>query len=876
MPEEIPRAIRDAAAANHRELLALEKSQRAKVDAALTRVLDALASEINGAGASAFRDVDARIIGALAASAQARSLEELDILLRDSLAMAFGLAPDHAINEINNWIEHHGGAPRPLNLRAAAAAEEELLIERYQPSLATYGAKVADRIKTEVVRAVLARPGRESVVDAVQDAIQGERYRAARIVRTETMNAYNAAHNAALMDARDSGQVPGLKKSAIVTFDARTDADSLPLSGQVRELEEDFVDGDGRRYLHPPGRPNDREKEIPWLDDLDPILVEPPDRAEEIRAERAEAQAELEANASEFEQRRQRFATSWDQDAYSRESVKMTRAAADAFGLPGLPYTPRAVDVPADEQAQAVEDARRIYEETQAELEQRGVTALTLRRGVAGELDVAGHLETWTAAELGGEYIEEEVDRRRIFMAPDGGDPIILPMIPRRRFEPADFEIGFFDASEIDPDPRRAGPFGIASNEDDSTSLFHIPTGRQLITGDYSKSELELLSYHLELGGHVDADGRLVGWRERAQFKASVDQILEEFEETRREQRRQARGALEWATEDFEIGFFDASEFDPSAERSRNWGILEYEASEDKPAGAALYHLGTGDAVIDGAFRRADLRELAEQLDPFLDDSGRLPDESSRGYGDFDAEISSARQWYERERVTGLPAIQGVRRYVDVGGIDFPAINDDVQPNTPGKYSRRVMRVLTEWEDGQFEVTEQQGYLRGNFFYYKSRSSFENPNGFEVNDWHIVHAKTGAEIHSGTAMIVDDSDLRIGGWRLSEFKKVGERLEGLLDADGNVRQGAEQKWINEVELLQYQTSPGLDAAAYLGDRFNRDDWVTSPISRRLRARFEESEVELTGIEVLDFLANGEDDTEIDEIESSPGFDDVPF
>lgn len=88
--------------------------------------------------------------------------------------------------------------------------------------------------------------------------------------RTRDLGAADDPERAKELDLGD------VKKSAlaVIPSDGRTDPDSYPVHHQVRELDEEFVDGDGRRYMHPPGRPNDREKEIPYFDDDD--LVGPP------------------------------------------------------------------------------------------------------------------------------------------------------------------------------------------------------------------------------------------------------------------------------------------------------------------------------------------------------------------------------------------------------------------------------------------------------------------------------------------------------------------------------------------------------------------------------------------------------------------------
>lgn len=871
MPEQIPSAILDVAARQHRELLGLERQQQAAVLTRLEKVLSKLRAEINGQSLSYFRDNELRVLGVLANIAKAESFSELDALLRESIGAAYGLAPEHAANEINTWIEHHGGEPRPINLSAVAELETETLIERYESSLQTFGQAVADKVRASLSGGIIMRQDRNGIVDAVAEAINGERWRAARIVRTETINAYNAAHNRALFEARDSGQVPELRKSAIATFDARTDQDSYPVHGQVRDLEDEFVDGDGRRYLHPPGRPNDREKEIPWLDDLDPLLIEAPERREQLETEREEQRAADAAETDAYRGRVAAFERGWSTSSQSRESIKWKRAAADAFDLPGKVYTRHSTTIDDDEQAQAGEDVRRLYDETQASLREQGRRSVVLRRRVVDN-EIVGTFEDWTTSEPDGEYFEDEVDARRILRIDDDGRAIIMNAIPARRFEREDFRIGFFDASEIDPEAERSGPFGILEDDGDA-SLYHIPTGRALVSGQYTRDDLRRLARDFEVAGHVDSLGELVGADERRRFERQVDDVVADYIDERRQRRRDERGVLAFEREDFEIGFFSASEFDDASERSGVWGLVEYAATEEEESGGALYHIPTGREVLRGSFNKRDLRRLASDLDVYVDDLGRLPDERAPDYGDFDDELRSVREYYERERVDGFPAARGVSRYVDVGGVDFPALNAGVQPNTPGRYSKRVVQVVEEGADGQMIVSEQKGYLRGNFFYYKSRSDFENPNFHDVNDWHIVHAKSGVHLHSGCAMPITDEGLEVGGWRLSKFKEIGERLERYFDEEGNVDPDSVEDWLSELEDLQASTAPGFSAREYLGDRYRRDDWMTSPISRRARARLVKSDLEYEDDDILDFLDNG---PEIEDVEEAVSFDDVPF
>jgi len=90
------------------------------------------------------------------------------------------------------------------------------------------------------------------------------RYWAERLVRTELAAAYNGAKLEGLRES--STEFPDMKKKILAVLDNRTAPDSLYVHGQIRALDEEFEDGAGRRYLYPPGRPNDRETIIPWRD----------------------------------------------------------------------------------------------------------------------------------------------------------------------------------------------------------------------------------------------------------------------------------------------------------------------------------------------------------------------------------------------------------------------------------------------------------------------------------------------------------------------------------------------------------------------------------------------------------------------------------
>jgi len=111
-------------------------------------------------------------------------------------------------------------------------------------------------------------------------------YWARRIVRTETARAYNAAKTETTREMRE--QFPDLRQKILATFDKRTAYDSVYVHGQVRAPGQDFEDGAGRHYVHPPGRPNDRETIVPWRDgwpDTPNTTPKSPEDVERVRNE---------------------------------------------------------------------------------------------------------------------------------------------------------------------------------------------------------------------------------------------------------------------------------------------------------------------------------------------------------------------------------------------------------------------------------------------------------------------------------------------------------------------------------------------------------------------------------------------------------------
>lgn len=906
MPE-IPEQIIELARRHHRELLALDREQLAAVNSRFDEAKRRIRRELGVIPPERFRAQQLRISNLLIELSAATTSAELEGVLEALRQQATEQGTNHAIDEIVEWADYYGGEARGIDLGALLETEREILIERHAESLARWGQVVADRVRSELQTATITRDAMDNVVDIVDRSIDGERWQAERIVRTETVHSYNAAHNTALREARDTGQVEGVKKSAIATFDARTDEDSIPVHGQVRELDEPFVDGDGRVYQHPPGRPNDREKEIPWLDEADAENITPLEEGiAEANAERARQGLRELRDLRTFEGRRARLASTWTNGSHRRASIEMKRAALDEFDLPGISYERNDFEIGAEEIDVTADDLRQIYEDTQQYYREQGITEITLYRGIQSPVDDIGSIEAWTddldIAERFGTYtvLEERVDVRRVLWSKDApgwrdgrfGDQrehLVLSDVPSRRWRSDDFEIGFFNSREVDPESERAGPFGIVVNESADTvdefgapigreaTLYHVPTGRTLASGDYRRKDLRQISRELERQGYVDPLGRLPDGDTRDDFRLVVAGVERDIVAKRTAQRRAARGALEWSDADFDAGAVDAGDLGADPETAGPWGIVGRDGEN------ALIHVPTGEVVLDGPFDRRDLRRAAGELDQYLDDAGRLPGDRALEFGEFQEELASARRYYARNVVDGYPAIDTDAPRTNLGGVDFPAINADVDPGNPETWSRRVAKVVTGSDASTAEVIERKGYARGNFFIYKTAGEIQTPNKFEDADWHIVHLKTGIELHKGPANDFGTGVLpggaRLGNWRRGSFYDVAEELEEYVDASGNVIEERREDWIERIRRLQLETAPGENVVESIEDA-RPEDFENTILLSETRTRLldatdtvQPDELRVSDKDAVQWFEDGPDP---EEGEGESPLDEVPF
>jgi hypothetical protein len=127
-----------------------------------------------------------------------------------------------------------------------------------------YGEEVVGQFEESLQVGLVAR---KSLAEVRQDLVENSpflqgapKHWAERIVRTESMYAYNAAAHEGMQEA--DKQLGDMTKILCAVFDDRTSWDSYQVHGQIRRMQEPFGWYLGL-YQHPPNRPNDRETVIP-------------------------------------------------------------------------------------------------------------------------------------------------------------------------------------------------------------------------------------------------------------------------------------------------------------------------------------------------------------------------------------------------------------------------------------------------------------------------------------------------------------------------------------------------------------------------------------------------------------------------------------
>lgn len=198
----------------------------------------------------------------------------LDVLLRQQGRALSERAMFDVLRVLHLQERRFEGIVRPLALEQALRFEHVLRgvassrLRQFEASVARYGTSMITEFERTMQIGIVGQRGVGEMIDALAahggpgGVFRQRRYLAERIVRTELLASYNLGAQAAMEEERED--FPDLQRIILAHHDRRTAQDSIFVHGEIRRLDEDFLDGAGRTYRVPPARPNDREVVIPW------------------------------------------------------------------------------------------------------------------------------------------------------------------------------------------------------------------------------------------------------------------------------------------------------------------------------------------------------------------------------------------------------------------------------------------------------------------------------------------------------------------------------------------------------------------------------------------------------------------------------------
>lgn len=306
-PEELARAVERVEGAFEATGRTLERLTRERGVRPILRLIESAAAEME------------RKVARLAPSDETFTAVQQRAILAQYRAMLLELQPrmtrvlgeasrEAQVESIRSMVStlslaelEFEGVTTPLPLTQAARMagiidrDRASLLRQHDVSVRTYGIDSITAAERYLGQAFATQKSYSETVAGLFDMVDGSRYRAERIVRTETSWAWNTAHASALDDA--SELIPGLFRRWVeyvndatgAPLDGRVANDSLVLHGQVSfqpqgatmEARSTFLVGGtggfemprdnrvnaklwGKRYAHPPNRPNDRSRIVGW------------------------------------------------------------------------------------------------------------------------------------------------------------------------------------------------------------------------------------------------------------------------------------------------------------------------------------------------------------------------------------------------------------------------------------------------------------------------------------------------------------------------------------------------------------------------------------------------------------------------------------
>ena len=176
---------------------------------------------------------------------------------------------EDTIREFERLEQKFEGSATILPRRAIVASldENNYLMNRYESTMENYSRRVRTLIQQRLTNSIIERKTNYQAAQEVDTVMREDKWRVARIVRTEMHNIYSLSKILNFRAVKDR-YVPDLMKGLIHPMDHRTAEDSKRLASinPIIDVDDSFVytwKGERRKFFAPPDRPNDRAILIP-------------------------------------------------------------------------------------------------------------------------------------------------------------------------------------------------------------------------------------------------------------------------------------------------------------------------------------------------------------------------------------------------------------------------------------------------------------------------------------------------------------------------------------------------------------------------------------------------------------------------------------
>ena len=202
-------------------------------------------------------------------------IESLVETKADRLPRQMKLGVRQVLQEIRFYEPGMRGKVLEIESRAVRklATPRGLLLQQFERSMRTYGGQLVGDIQRRLAvhtikRSTIPEMSRDIAGRLRKHAVQGARWRAERIVRTEVLDALGTARQQTLLETQPD--FPDLKQQWLARIDSRTSAICTDLHGTVVPIGQPFPGG----FYRPPAHPNCRSTTTAWMPGWDEITRE--------------------------------------------------------------------------------------------------------------------------------------------------------------------------------------------------------------------------------------------------------------------------------------------------------------------------------------------------------------------------------------------------------------------------------------------------------------------------------------------------------------------------------------------------------------------------------------------------------------------------